>query len=199
MNDILAYWHKQTPLTKFLAKALSFYLIWMAFGASTFDGASDAVNNVLTENISKVGSAVMRSYGTDARSVGVPNAVGTFQWYIYINNRPYVVIENGCNGLVLMYLFAAFIIAFPGPFRSKLWYVPLGVFAIYWVNIIRIALLSEVIVRYDKSVSDFHHKYTFQLVVYIVIFIFWVIWANKFSKGAFNGPDDSKPENAPAA
>lgn len=188
MSSLLEYWKSQTPLTQFLVKAVFFYVLWIGIYDKIIQPHFPVVNDVVTRNIAEIGSGILRASGYDAKSVPVPHMVKGHANYIYINNKPYVVIEDGCNGLVLMYLFAAFIVAFPGPRKDKYWYIPLGIFVIYWINILRVALLSIVIVNYEKAVIDFHHKYTFQVTVYAVIFIFWVIWANKFSKGAFDTP-----------
>lgn len=188
MASIIDYWKSQTPLTQFLVKAVVFYVLWIGIYDKTIQPYFPGVNDVVTRNIAELGSGILRASGYDAKAVPVPHMAKGHANYIYINDKPYVVIEDGCNGLVLMYLFAAFIVAFPGPKKAKYWYIPLGIFIIYWINILRVALLSMVIVNYEKAVIDFHHKYTFQLTVYVVIFIFWVIWANKFSKGAFDNP-----------
>lgn len=184
MQALLALWEKQSPFNKFLAKAALFYIIWMVGYDYLISRYFLGFNNFLTLNIAQVGAACLRAINFDAEAISVPNGLGSFWNYIYINKHPYVVIENGCNGLVLMYLYAMFIVAFPGPTKHKYWYIPLGVFLIYWINIGRIVFLSTMLLKYEKNVYEFHHKYTFQLVVYVFIFIFWVIWANRYSKTA---------------
>jgi len=100
--------------------------------------------------------------------------------YLFKDGIPVVLIEHGCNGLILMILFAAFVIAFPGPAKEKLWYVPAGVVSIYLINSLRvIGLAVNHIV--SKESFDFNHKYTFTILVYGAIFMFWMIWVNRFS------------------
>ncbi|MDB4587762.1 hypothetical protein N9098_01355, partial [bacterium] len=38
-----------------------------------------------------------------------------------------VHVGDPCDGVVLFALFAVFLIAFPGPVRHKLWFIPLGI------------------------------------------------------------------------
>jgi exosortase family protein XrtF len=89
-------------------------------------------------------------------------------------------IGDPCNGIVVMALFAGFIIAFPGKIKNKLWFIPLGIFLIHLVNILRVVALS-IIVYYAPQYLDFNHTYTFTIVVYSVVFILWYIWTKKYS------------------
>jgi exosortase/archaeosortase family protein len=79
-----------------------------------------------------------------------------------------------------MLLFAGFIVAFPGPWRTKLWFVPMGILSIYLINSLRVIGLA-VNHMVSKSSFDFNHKYTFTILVYGAIFYFWMIWVNRYS------------------
>jgi exosortase/archaeosortase family protein len=81
---------------------------------------------------------------------------------------------------VLYALFAGFVLAFPGPVRRKLWFIPLGIAAIYLLNIIRIGVLALNHLYYHESV-EFNHHYTFSFVVYACIFLLWMLWARRLS------------------
>jgi exosortase family protein XrtF len=92
-----------------------------------------------------------------------------------------VWIGGPCNGITLMFLFAIFVIAYPGNFKNKLWYVPLGIIIVHTINIMRIVGLA-LIAYYDYSYLDFNHTYTFTFLAYSVVFGLWMLWVNKFSK-----------------
>jgi exosortase family protein XrtF len=92
-----------------------------------------------------------------------------------------VWIGGPCNGITLMFLFAIFVIAYPGSLKNKLWYIPLGILIVHLINIIRIVALAF-IAYYDYTYLDFNHTYTFTFIAYSVVFALWMLWVNKFSK-----------------
>ncbi len=91
-----------------------------------------------------------------------------------------VWIGGPCNGITLMFLFAIFVIAYPGGIKNKLWFVPLGILIVHTINIIRILALVF-IAKYDYRYLDFNHTYTFTFLAYSVVFGLWMLWVNKFS------------------
>lgn len=99
-----------------------------------------------------------------------------------------VWIGSNCNAITLFSLFAVFVIAYPGPWRAKLWYIPLGIATIHLLNLLRVVALV-LIAYYHPELLNFNHTYTFTFLMYAFIFALWMIWVNKF------GPT----RNAPAA
>ena len=91
-----------------------------------------------------------------------------------------VWIGDACNGITLFAVFAIIIIALPGPVKTKLWYIPMGILVIHLSNIIRITALS-IIVFYKPDILEFNHNYTFQLIEYTIMFLLWIRWVNKYS------------------
>lgn len=92
-----------------------------------------------------------------------------------------VWIGGGCNGITLMFLFAIFVIAYPGSIKNKLWYLPLGIILVNIINIIRIVSLS-LLSLYAPDYLEFNHTYTFTFIAYSIVFALWMLWVNKFSK-----------------
>lgn len=91
-----------------------------------------------------------------------------------------VWIGEPCNGVKLFGLFSIFIIAFPGKLKSKIWYIPIGILIIHFVNVIRIAILT-VISSNNPKILDFNHNVTFQVIIYSIILILWFVWINKYA------------------
>ena len=91
-----------------------------------------------------------------------------------------VWIGGPCNGITLMFLFAIFIIAYPGNLKHKLWYLPVGIILVYILNLFRIISLS-LIAYYKPSYIEFNHTYTFTFIAYSFVFSLWMIWVNRFS------------------
>lgn len=87
---------------------------------------------------------------------------------------------DNCNGLSLFALFAVFIIAFPGPIKTKSWYIPTGILLIQLINILRVVGLA-IIEVYSYSLTELNHTYTFTLIGYSTIFLLWMLWVKKYS------------------
>ncbi len=97
-------------------------------------------------------------------------------------NRP-ILVGDECNGFKLFSIFSIFIIAFPGNWKTKLWYIPLGLVLIHLANIIRVMALVLINSYYPKYL-DFNHLYTFTIFVYSIIFFLWYYWAKKQTQHA---------------
>lgn len=91
-----------------------------------------------------------------------------------------VWIGGPCNGITLMFLFAIFIISYPGNLKNKLWYLPLGIILVYILNVIRIVGLA-LIAFYCPDYLNFNHTYTFTFIAYSFVFGLWMLWVNKFA------------------
>jgi exosortase/archaeosortase family protein len=79
-----------------------------------------------------------------------------------------------------MIQFVLLFLIFPGPWRKKLWFIPLGLLIVHLTNLFRIAGLSVVTVTVPEY-WDFSHDYLFRPFFYVVIFLLWVWWVEKLS------------------
>lgn len=96
-------------------------------------------------------------------------------------NQNYVArITEGCNGLSVIILFIAFVVAFTGKLRHTILYIMAGSLLIHILNITRIALLS-VLMFYFPEYEHILHGVIFPLFIYGVVFVLWVIWVRKYS------------------
>jgi exosortase family protein XrtF len=89
-------------------------------------------------------------------------------------------VGDNCNAISLFALFSGFIIAFPGQLKSKLWYVPAGIFLIFFLNCIRMTVLA-ILDIYSREWTKFNHTYTFTIIIYGFIFLMWMFWVNRYS------------------
>lgn len=173
----------KNPLQWFLVKVLFFYSFWWVFQYNDLDEHSP-VNDWITKVISQQSATGLSALGWDAKSVQHTYQGGRYGYtlanIITIDHRPLVWIESGCNGLVLMAFFTIFVLAYPGKWSKKLWYIPMGLLLIHIVNLFRVSLLA--VNKYNGDANfDFNHKYVYSTVVYLVIFGLWMVWANKLS------------------
>jgi exosortase/archaeosortase family protein len=102
---------------------------------------------------------------------------------ILIVDGPYLRINYSCLGLGVMSFLAAFVLAFPAPWKSTLKMLVIGLITIYVLNIFRIAGLGVLFgsVHSTRNYFEYHHE-IFNIVVYIVIFIMLYIWIKKSTK-----------------
>ncbi|SHJ69140.1 exosortase family protein XrtF [Hymenobacter daecheongensis DSM 21074] len=161
------------PLRRFLLLATVLYILWFVGYEQwlAIDGRLDAF---LSTNITAASALALRLFGFQAQVDGLD------PYLLRLNGQPMVHVGHPCNGLVLYALFAGFVLAYPGPVRRKLWYIPLGILAIYLLNVIRIGALALNHLYYHQSV-EFNHHYTFTFVVYACIFLLWMLWARRLA------------------
>lgn len=98
---------------------------------------------------------------------------------LYFPNNGYITVEGSCSGLKQFYEWVMLMLLFPGPWKHKLWYIPLGIIVIHIENILRIIILSVVLMHWPDH-WDFIHMWIMRPIFYVVIFLLWLIWEEKF-------------------
>lgn len=163
------------PLVRFLGLGTGLYIIWYVlyeFWLKDHTGLDEwMVRNLIwwTDNI-------LLLFGFELWT-DVNDVVGN---YVGIANGHPLEVGAPCDGIVLLALFSCFILAFPGKWKNKLWFMPVGLIAIHLINVLRIFCLA-LIIHYKPSALDFNHDYTFTILVYGFVFYLWWIWINKLS------------------
>ena len=104
---------------------------------------------------------------------------------IRIADTPGVLLDRGCLGRNLLMLYAGFLFIYPGRWKPKLWYIPLGLFLIFLINTIRITGLAVISYEAPRYLG-INHDYFFKYSVYALTFLMWWYYINKLSgpKGA---------------
>lgn len=116
---------------------------------------------------------------TNAMLRGLGYTTFTSHYQVGIDGTHGVTIATNCNGFSLMALYSGFIIAFFIPVITKLWALLIGNLVIFFLNTIRLALLA-IVVKTNPAMLEFHHKYTFTLLMYGVIIFMWWYWSAKY-------------------
>ena len=96
-----------------------------------------------------------------------------------------VWIGEPCNGIKIFGLFSIFIISFQGKWYRKIWFVPLGILFLHFLNILRISVLTYISAT-NPYILDFNHNVTFQLIIYGAMLGLWYLWITKFSSLKLN-------------
>lgn len=97
----------------------------------------------------------------------------------FFKNGYCVIINSSCSGIKQVLQFALLIAIYPGPWKHKAWFIPAGIILVYITTVIRIAGLCTVM-QYWPDHWHFAHDYPFRILFYLVIFLIWVFWNERF-------------------
>jgi exosortase/archaeosortase family protein len=100
---------------------------------------------------------------------------------MHFTNGGMIWINSGCSGLKLFMQVTVLFLLFPGPWKHKLWIIPLGWLLMHLSNLFRIVSLS-VIVLWKPQYWDFSHDWILRPFFYLVIFGMWVWWVERFRR-----------------
>ncbi len=101
---------------------------------------------------------------------------------ILITNTPGLFLANHCLGVSVCVIFSGFILAYKGKWQHKLWYIPLGVFCIYAINVVRLTGLGVVEKHYYEQFFVLAHTRVYLLMSYGMFFLLIVFWMNYLAK-----------------
>jgi len=120
---------------------------------------------------------VMELSGIDARVVGQ---------IMYMPDGGGVAVDGSCSGLKQMLQFVLLLLPLPGPYRTKLWFIPLGLLMIHLMNVLRVYGLCLVML-WDPPSFQLFHDYLFRPLFYILIFGLWLWWTERLRPAPFRG------------
>ncbi|MBN8704120.1 MAG: archaeosortase/exosortase family protein [Bacteroidetes bacterium] len=162
---------KSNPLYRFVVIAFLLYTSWYIL-YEFFIKPLQVVDLFVVDNTISTSESILNSLGFKTYS-GYDRLLG-------IDGTNGLWIGDKCNGIELFSLFAIFIIAYPGKFFKKFFFIPIGIGLIHVLNIARVVGLAIVQLNFPEW-TEFNHTYIFNVIIYGVIFCLWIIWINKFS------------------
>lgn len=162
---------KGKELFAFLLVAIALYSLWH-FGYEEYLSPNTKFDHRTSHFIAEQAAAIIGWFGHETAVVN---------WSIYpnlivVDGKASVSVATQCNGLPMLFLFAGFLLAYPGPWRRKVWFIPAGILFIHLLNLARIIALSYLINTQSPLAFELNHKYIFQIVVYTVMGLLWVLW-----------------------
>lgn len=169
----------QSILKLFAIRAVILLIGWMVLYHG-FIKPYTAVNNWLSVQVLNSTQTILNFLGYDTNLDTSKTSTYNFKNAVFIDGQPVVLVADGCNGLELMALFIGFLLSFPGPAKYKALIIPFGSVAVFIINVLREVILA-LNYKYFQETFDFNHKYTYVLIVYLIIFLIWRYWLNHYS------------------
>jgi exosortase family protein XrtF len=162
-----AFVRRHRRLLVFAAKMAAAYAAWFALYDLWLapDGRLDAW---LAEGTASLSTWLLSLGGFETFAAG-----RTFG----LAGAPGLRVTDGCNGLSVLGLFAGFVLAYPGSAARRAGFIPLGVLAIYVVNVGRLVTLA-VVQRHWPTAFDVMHDVAITSFLYLVVFGLWMAWAH---------------------
>ncbi len=161
---------EQTPrrgrALAFLARFAGLLLFFA--GALALAPVDEAVVRPFTAGIAHICGAILRATGEPVTVQGTQIRSETFS----------VEIENGCNGLETVLLYASAVLAFPAPWRKRLSGLLLGMAAIQAFNLLRVVTLFW-IGAHRPALFQTSHTVIWQSLVVIFGVLLFLAWATR--------------------
>jgi exosortase family protein XrtF len=101
----------------------------------------------------------------------------------YFENNGFITINQGCSGLKPILQFILLMLIFPGPWKHKAWFIPMGIIIVHLTNLFRISGLAVVTIKMPEYWHNAHDNF-FRPFFYVVIFLLWVWWVESFRQRA---------------
>lgn len=160
------------PALLFVGKFLLVYLVLNTlYGLyiTKYDTQPDPITRAVTINSVQV----LNIFGYEAY-IG-PDFPGEPKIPVYLDGAGAVNVFEGCNSINVIIVMIAFLVAYKGPLKHYLWFVPVSIIIIYILNLVRVDLLI-LVSRYLPDYMYFTHKYFFTAFIYAGVFILWFWW-----------------------
>jgi exosortase/archaeosortase family protein len=164
----------KNPLIRFFVIGTILYFGWYFF-YELYLLPSTAIDEMLVDLLVRGAESFLRLLNFDLRVFDD----GLYRNHIAIDGTAGVTVGAPCDGMILMALFIIFVSAYPGTNKNRLWFIPLGLFVIQFMNVLRIMALAF-IVYWNEDYLAFNHDYTFTALVYAVVFAFWWWWSKMY-------------------
>ncbi len=152
-------------LGRFAALLTTFYFIVASHPVN------DAVIVPFTAGIARAAAVALNALGEDVAVADTEIRSPRFS----------VNIENGCNGVETALLFGSAVLAFPAPWKQRLFGLALGFAAIQLVNLVRVVSLFW-IGAHRPALFSASHTVLWQSIVVLCGVLLFLLWASREQK-----------------
>jgi len=170
----------QNPTYRFLTLFLSLFVIFYYFnlfviGVCTPGGFYIAFADQYLNYIELLQNVLLRC------TVAILNSLGyhtfTMDNWLQVTGKGGFILAYACLGYGVMSFFAAFVIAYPKPIKSKYIFLPAGLIFIQMLNITRFVLLA-LYWRGSLLRGIIDHHDLFNLILYAILILVIYSWVN---------------------
>jgi exosortase family protein XrtF len=176
----------ERPLPRFALTALALYAAWFLL-YETWLGPDGRLDLAMSHVVAEGASGVLAALGF------TPTVVGDTVW---ATRTAGAWVTTGCNGLTTLALFTGFVLAYPGTWRRRGLFLPLGVAFVFAVNVLRVAGIVVILARAPGH-FEWVHALGAPHVFYATVFVLWVLWV-RYSGASAEEVPALAPATAPA-
>ena len=168
----------QKHLFRFFAALIGCYLVWFVV-YDMWLAPDGGLDKWVSYSVAFISADILDLFGLEARVSGR---------VVYCRTGSVEVVD-GCNGLKALGLFFAFVLAYPGKWKRRVWFLPLGLAIVFLANVARVSFLAATSVEWPE-LFDLVHNIGVSTFFYIVIFLLWMTWAHLGDPA----PQESQPD-----
>lgn len=155
-------------MRKFILKVIALILaVTLAAVLNVFN----SLNYFLSLCTAKASEVILENTIFSNVSSALINKSWTLQW----ENTSILTITDSCNAMEIYLLNLIFLFLHGG--RKHL--IPFSIFlgpGIFLINTLRVCILFYLAIYYPATL-EFHHHYTFTIIIYSIIILIWYRWA----------------------
>lgn len=119
-------------------------------------------------------SAILNLTGEETYHTGIS--------VVYQYSGRSILAEEHCLAIPAIVVFIGSILFFTGSWKNKLWFIPMGVFAVIVINTIRFVFLCYTFEHFSLSFFEINHSLIYVVITYSLIMLLIIWWMQKFSK-----------------
>ncbi len=175
MKDLIL---KYKPFLQFLGKfLLSYLLLLLLYQGILYYSVQNKKMDFITTHVSKQSFQILNMILPESALI---QGKISGNYMISINNKYAVTIIEGCNGVSVMILFAAFVIGFSRGFGKTSKFLIMGIIILYIMNILRIVILT-IGIHYYPDHGNLFHEIIFPLIIYGTVLMLWLYWVKNYN------------------
>lgn len=176
-------------VAKFLLRLLAFYLLfrginWLWIGLIVPGGYYSPFVEHYLNYVTLIKVSVLQTASWLAHLFGVPSSL-TDNSHLQVSGSRQIFMAWACTGLEIMSFWAAFTLADTTLWRKKLWWCTGGLFCIWFINCMRVAVLVVAVKNDWPQIGTIRHHDTFNMAAYAFIFVLMFVYyrRNKSAMG----------------
>ena len=169
----------------FIILILSFHFLYLGWKALDYWPIKEAIDKLSIWSVDRVFKescwVLQHLLGIDITTVTSQRGIAALSTQ---GRFVRVIISPECASLKQWLHWLFLMLLFPGPWKHKAWYIPVGLVIVEPTNVVRICGILLMQMQWPGP-NTFHiaHDYIFKAFFYLIIFLMWVLWVEKFKNG----------------